>query len=220
MDYSKMSKMFSESINTCLRCLLQSIVSEPPLCGVLVYAMRSTVYSGCFIGICLKWCLKWWFWKINFNRVLLFCCFSYTEPLTAIRTSYLSLLFRIYWSDYNHSLTSNVTSFFHFHPQAQTTQQKTKPQKLFCYKAEWNGVTLTNPVLFMCHEHSAVQKWHLGAWLWMVMWQVAMLLSHWDQISQVSGAFGTLEASLVHWPPTHPSSTPYSPIPIPSQWQE
>ena len=53
--------------------------------------------------------------------------------------------------------------------------------------------------------------WHLGPWLWMIMWQVAKRLSHWDQLSQVSGAIRTLEASLVDQPQTHPFPPPPPP---------
>ena len=63
--------------------------------------------------------------------------------------------------------------------------------------------------------------WHLGPWLWMIMWQVAKRLSHWDQLSQVSGAIRTLEASWVDHPQTPPSPPPpLSPRQTPSQWPD
>lgn len=46
------------------------------------------------------------------------------------------------------------------------------------------------------------------------MWQVAMLPSHWDQLSEVSGALSTQEAALVHRAqPSHqqPLTSPYQP---------
>ena len=139
-------------------------------------------------------------------------------PTRGTRISYSSLLTIVYWSDYVHPLTSSITSLSSSTHKLKLHNRKPylRSSPLHLHTQLLNWVALTNPVLLMCHESSAEQKWHFGAWLWMIMWQVTMLLSHWDQISQVSGAFGTLEASWVHWPPpSHPSSTPYSPLPTP-----
>lgn len=57
-------------------------------------------------------------------------------------------------------------------------------------------------------------EWHSSPRLWMIMWQVATLPSHWDQLSEVSGALSTQEAALVHRAqPSHqqPLTSPYQP---------
>lgn len=74
----------------------------------------------------------------------------------------------------------------------------------------------------MCHGHSAEWKWHSGPCLWMIMWQIVVLLSHWDQLSQSepvehSGHWKLLrsvDTSASHTPPHRP----LHPIPILSWW--
>lgn len=69
---------------------------------------------------------------------------------------------------------------------------KSSPLDLCCKKTEQSWQIHRSRVTNTVHE----ERYHSGPWLRMIMWQVAMLLSHWYQLTQVSGAFGTLEASL------------------------
>lgn len=92
----------------------------------------------------------------------------------------LSLSFNVYVNHY----------WYHKEKATQLVPQTLYALVIYTCLLHIQAQTLKLKAVSLCIS-ALCRAQHLDPWLWMIMWQAAMLLSHWDQLSQVSRAFGT-----------------------------